>query len=305
MFNTKIIIIVISLLIIVGCDQPSVKDGYFNEVSTVLPLETKYTKLGNQEVTSEEFDSGEENFSKYKIWYPNELVNSFNAYPIVLLVNGTGVPYSKYEPIFEHLASWGFVVIGNNEEWTATGQSASLMLDFITLFNTNPQSVLYNKLNLEKIGISGHSQGGVGAIHAVTNFDNSSKYLSIYTASTTSLSMIESWNIDKSWIYDVSKIEIPYFMVAATGNIDAKTIAPLSSLEENFSKLNNNELTVMARRKNIDHGNTLDYADGYMTAWFRFTLLNDLEAAKVFIGNSPEIQQNSTNWQDVRIKNKD
>ena len=61
----------------------------------------------------------------------------------------------------------------------------------------------------------------------------------------------------------------------------------------------------MARRKNIDHGDMLIYADGYMTAWFRYTLMNDNEALGVFSGASPEIFQNVDNWQDVQSKNLD
>ena len=39
-----------------------------------------------------------------------------------------------------------------------------------------------------------------------------------------------------------------------------------------------------------------------MTAWFRYTLMNDEEASKVFLGDSAEILSNSNNWQDVMIK---
>ena len=49
----------------------------------------------------------------------------------------------------------------------------------------------------------------------------------------------------------------------------------------------------------------LIYADGYMTAWFRYTLMNDNEALGVFSGASPEIFQNVDNWQDVQSKNLD
>lgn len=44
-------------------------------------------------------------------------------------------------------------------------------------------------------------------------------------------------------------------------------------------------------------------ADGYMTAWFRYMLMNDKEAAKVFEGEHAEIITNSENWQDVKRQN--
>lgn len=45
----------------------------------------------------------------------------------------------------------------------------------------------------------------------------------------------------------------------------------------------------------------LHRGDGYMTAWFRYTLLNDVNAGKAFVGTNPEIKHNEQ-WQDVKIK---
>lgn len=283
-------------------NAPMVKAEYYKEVNAAFPLEKKYTKLGEFETSFIEVESksNEEMFDTYKIWYPSELEQNTNKkYPIVVFANGTGVPFSKYSPIFEHLASWGFVVIGNNDSSSWTGLSSSQALKFITDLNYNSKSIFYNKLDTKNIGISGHSQGGVGAINAVTNFTNSNMFTSIYTASATSTILSEALK----WSYDISKIKIPYFMVAGTGKTDAETITPLDSLTENYDNLNNGIPAVMARRSNVDHGNMLAYADGYMTAWFRFTLMNDDDASKVFRGDSPEIVENTTNWQDVLIKN--
>lgn len=302
-----LIFLIIVLLLIIGLiimlrnlAAKPVKSDYFNYVDAWGTLEKKYTNYGEFEVNSIEFTSNEELFTKYKIWYPSELEeNDIKKYPVVLFVNGTGVPYPKYEATFEHLASWGFIVIGNNDENSANGESSSITLNYILSLNNNAESIFFNRLDTKNIGISGHSQGGVGAINAVTNFDNSTMFTSIYTASTTSLELANALN----WNYDVTKITIPYFMVAATGKADAETIAPLDSLIKNYNNLNDNIKAIMSRRKNVDHGDMLLYADGYMTAWFRYTLLNDEEAAKIFCGDSPEILTNSNNWQDIMTKN--
>ena len=275
---------------------------YFNKVTSGGILEEKYRGYGASEVASLEVDSNVELFNKYKIWYPLELENdNGKKYPIVLFANGTGVPYSKYEAIFDHLASWGFVVIGNDDVNSATGESSSITLNYILSLNNNKESIFYDKLDIEHIGISGHSQGGVGAINAVTNFNNSNMFTSIYTASTTSLELANALE----WDYDVTKVSIPYFMVAGTGKVDAETITPLYSLIKNYDSLNDNVKSVMARRKNIDHGDMLIYADSYMTAWFRYTLMNDNDASGVFEGKLPELLQNSDNWQDTHTKNLD
>ena len=307
----KIILIMLVIIFLLICillmmlkylASKPISSTYFNKIITSGVLENKYTGYGEYTVNSLEIDSNEELFNKYKIWYPEEVEEkSDKKYPVVLFVNGTGVPYSKYVATFEHLASWGFIVIGNDDANTATGESSSITLNYILSLNDNKESIFYNKLDIENIGISGHSQGGVGAINAVSNFENSTRFTSIYTASTTSLELANALK----WNYDVSKISIPYFMVAGTGKSDSETIAPLDSLIKNYENLSDNIKSIMARRKNVDHGDMLIYADSYMTAWFRYTLMNDKEASGIFGGDSPEILQNTDNWQDVRIKKLD
>ena len=304
--KTILIIVVIIFLLAIGllmilkniASKP-VKSDYYNYVDSWGMLEKKYTSYGEFEVNSIEFESNEELFDNYKIWYPSKLEeNNSEKYPVVVFVNGTGVPYQKYGATFEHLASWGFVVIGNDDANSASGESSSITLDYILSLNSNEESVFFNKLDITSVGISGHSQGGVGAINAVTEFGNSNIFKSIYTASTTSIELANALE----WNYDVTKISIPYFMVAGTGKVDAETIAPLESMIKNYINLNSDIKAVMARRKNTDHGDMLLNADGYMTAWFRYTLMNDEEASKVFLGDSAEILSNLNNWQDVRVK---
>ncbi|WP_176552617.1 hypothetical protein [Testudinibacter sp. TR-2022] len=43
-------------------------------------------------------------------------------------------------------------------------------------------------------------------------------------------------------------------------------------------------------------------ANGYMTAWFLYTLNNDAQARQVFVGQNAELYRNA-NWQNVRVKN--
>lgn len=294
-----LLLIVIFLLIVMFIGSRPIKRDYYNKVDAVGMIEKKYTNRGEYEVKSIKTNSNEELFKEYKIWYPLELEEKADkTYPVVLLVNGTGVPHKKYGAIFEHLASWGFIAIGNDDANSASGKSSSMMLDYILSLNEDNESIFYGKIDMDNIGISGHSQGGVGAINAVTSFDNSDVFTSIYTASTTSLELAQALE----WNYDVSKIKIPYFKVAATGKSDAELIAPLLSLIDNYNSVGSEQLTIMGRRKNVEHDQMLTHADGYMTAWFRYTLMNDGEAGQAFSGDVPEILNNSDNWQDVQIK---
>lgn len=279
-----------------------VADDYHKKVDASLALEKRYTAFGPQQVKTLESESHQSLFKQYKVWYPTDLEKiPSQPYPIVVFANGSGAVFSKYEPIFRHLASWGFVAIGNDDPSSASGESTVLTLVYILSLNKNPQSVFYKKLDTKRVGVTGHSQGGTGAVHAVTNFDEGKQFTALFTASnaSSSKSISEPPNM---WWYDPTKIRIPFFLVAGTGQVDAKTLAPLGSLTEVFDKLPANVPAVLARRKNADHGDMLKIADGYMTAWFRYTLMKDADAERVFAGRSPEIVANTANWQDVRLK---
>ncbi len=229
---------------------------------------------------------------------------SNKQYPLVVFANGTGVPFQEYSPILKHLASWGFIVIGNDDAWSGNGKSSISSLKFALELNEVSNSPFFNKIDKEKIGISGHSQGGAGAINAVTQYQESRFFSSIFTASTTAIPLIEDMEVD-DWYYHTDEIEIPYFMVAATGQFDSEVVAPISSLNENFDKLSEDLPAIMARRKDVDHAQTLTHADGYMTAWFLYTLTEDEFAREVFEGDNAEIKLNNENWQDIREQNVD
>lgn len=92
------------------------------------------------------------------------------------------------------------------------------------------------------LGIAGYSQGGAGAIRAVTECENSGLYKTIFTGSAAHSYLAQMWGG-----YDASKVSIPWFMTAATGNSDDTGasdatkewlgVAPLSSLVENYNAM--------------------------------------------------------------------
>ena len=71
-------------------------------------------------------------------------------------------------------------------------------------------SILYNKIDITNIGIIGYSQGGAGAIRAVTEFENGKYYKTMFTGSAAYPFLANNMG----WSYDISKVNIPYFMTA-------------------------------------------------------------------------------------------
>lgn len=279
-------------------------------------IETKYTALGSYEVSFAEFNADGTVWEKYEVWYPSEMKNTDCTYPLVVMANGTGVKASQYKEVFKHLASWGFIVIGNEDNNSRTGESSAATLDFILNLNEDKDSNFYRKIDTANIGITGHSQGGVGAINAVTEQSNGTMYKAIWTASTTSKYHANEMNkTDGGWSCNPAKINIPCFMAAGTKDFDAgnmleyseklpegkaQGICPLWWLKECYNAIPDGIDKVIARRTNADHGDMLRCADGYMTAWFMHYLKGDVEAGKAFFGENAEIFSNE-NWQDIKI----
>lgn len=284
---------------------------YYELASPVGEIEKKYTGLGPCDVAYAEFDAGNETYGKYEVWYPAELEESQSTYPLVVMANGTGTPASKYKEVFRHLASWGFIVIGNEDENSRTGSSSEASLNFMLEANEDQESIFYGKVAIDRIGIAGHSQGGVGTLNAVTAQPGGDRYKAMFTASATSSYWGQEQIFGAEWSYDVSKVNIPYFMVAGTGLFDAgrteditptegQGICPLWSMQENYAAVCGAAAKVMARRVDADHSDMLRQADGYMTAWFMWLLQEDEYAAGAFTGSAPELLDNEL-WQDQQI----
>ena len=304
-----VIAAVVAALVIKGlieAKKTSVKDDYYTEFSSFASLEQKYSQLGTYEVSSFDDPSDNETIKKVRFWYPSELENSDKKYPVIVVVNASGTPAFKYEPWFKRLASWGFIVVGNEDPQAGTGESTSIMLDY--LLNLPKDHRLNDRFDKENIGIVGFSQGGAGALAAVTMYDNGTAYKTIFTGSAAYPFLAGNMG----WNYDVSKIKIPYFMAAGPGATDDKGVAditkeyagvaPLASLIENYETISDDVLKVRARATGAEHEDMLARSDGYMTAWMLWQLCGKEEADSVFTGEDAEILHNN-NWQDVE-KNK-
>ncbi len=299
--KTILIILIVVLLLGGGIfayatAKQNLPNDYYNKYESTKIVESTYRVMGKSEVEHKEVKANK-HLKKYVIFYPKELETDYQSYPVVVMVNGVLESAKRFKPIFKHLASWGFIVIGNEDGNTASGDSAIQTLLYIIEENSNPKSVFYKKVDLSKIGIAGHGEGGIGAINAVTS-KQGHHLKSLFTLSTTS----ENIAYDLHWNYDVSGVKIPYFLVASVG-VEDEIIKPLSELQAHYNDISDSVFKVMARRVDADHDDMVVVADAYMTAWFRYTLMGDKGAAKAFIGEEPEIEYNP-NWQDVQI-NKD
>lgn len=300
-----VIAVILVLLIIKGkIDErrPYLTDNYYEDFISDSSLEMKYSQRGGFETEYAEFDSDNKNIKTIRVWYPKELEGTSKTYPMIIVVNASGTRALNYKPYFDRLASWGFIVVGNDDPQTGTGETASQTLDF--MLSLGSDYVLSGRIDREIIGIVGYSQGGAGALAAVTEYDNGTAYKTIFTGSAA----YPVLSNNMGWKYDVAKISIPYFMTAGTGTSDDAGVedasrefagvAPLSSLIENYNSISGDQIKIRARAVGAEHEDMLARTDGYMTAWMLYQLYGDEEAEQAFLGEDAEILCNA-NWQDI------
>lgn len=281
--------------------QPLVAEGYYQATVSGGELERLYTGRGKYELSKLVFDETDDAMGSIYVWMPQSEAPS--PRPIIIIVNGSNAIASRCEPFFERLASWGFVVVGNDDPMAGHGDSTSRMLDFLLAAAEDAEHPLYGLIDISKIGIAGYSQGGAGALRAATEFANSYRYTTLFTCSAAS--QLLSQNL--GWAYDPAKVQIPYFMVAGTGMSDAGDgknggwvgVTLLTSLEENYLAMPDDIDRVMSRRIGAEHEDMMACSDAYLTAWMLYRLYGDEQAAKVFVGDTAEIRHNEL-WQDVK-----
>lgn len=307
-------IAVIAVIKSLGKMAKEKNERYYEYMDPVGVIEAKYTPMGSSEVSTIEFKSENTQIGKFVIYYPTELEKETKKLPVVLWANGTGSKADTYTSFLTHLSTWGFIVVSDDDENTRTGESLNAGIDLLIKENNDPDSVLYQKIDLDNIGIGGHSQGGPAVFNMASIQPHANMIKAVYAVSATSSYHTKVFG--DGWEYDISKVIVPTMLTAGTQTFDAGTatsaeqesdekagimqgICPLWSLEENFNLLPDVD-KVFVRKKNVDHGDSHLQFDAYMTAWFLWQLQGDEEAAKVFIGNAPELLGNPM-YQDQKI----
>ncbi|MBR2259783.1 MAG: alpha/beta hydrolase [Clostridia bacterium] len=308
-----IVVLVIVVIAALGRMAKDKNEKYYEYTSPVGVIEKKYTPMGSSEVTSIEFKSDNAQIGRFVIHYPTELEKETRKFPVVLWANGTGSKSDTYTSFLTHLSSWGFIVVSNDDENTRTGESLNAGIDLLIKENDNPNIVLYQKIDLDNLGIGGHSQGGPAVFNMATVQLHADMIKTVYAVSATSSYHTKVYK--DGWEYDISKVNVPTLLTAGTQAFDAGTatsagqesdekagilqgICPLWSLEENFGLLPDID-KVYVRKTNVDHGDSHLQFDAYMTAWFRFYLMSDEDAGTAFFGESPELSTND-HYQDFK-----
>lgn len=302
----KIIVIALLFLILAAFvtlrylgSRPAAPNDYQQSVETGSEAEAKYMANGSFEVSIYE-EPVLQVFKKYVIYYPSDLETSDRQYPVIVICNGSGTPTSKYPAVPKHYASWGFIVIGTEEENAWNGFGAEMSVRHLERLNHDRQTqegkpnLFYQKIDLSRVGIVGHSQGGVGVLNAITAQQHKDTYKAAVSLSPTNKELAH--NLE--WDYDASLVDIPIMLVAGEGGGDDWVVTG-EQLESIYDDVAGNK--IMLRRKNTVHNEVLYAVNGYVTAWFMWQLQDDKEAQDVFSGTAPDVLHNPL-YQDQNLE---
>ena len=288
-------IVVLALIVLIAAllfwlsKRPFVPNNYTETVETGGALEAKYLAMGPYEVRQTTAEAPED-WKEFVAYYPAELADSGDQWPAVVFVNGTGVYASKYPALFRHLASWGFLVLGSEDPGTFSGDSTDAALAWLLEENEDPDSLFYQRVDTDHLGLSGHSQGGVGVFNAISGQPHGGLFACAVSLSPTQ----EDWAAALNIPYDPSGTAIPTLVLAGTSN---DVITP-EGVEALYYKLGGPK--AMALRTGTGHGEMLYSGDGYVTAWLMYWLRGDREAGGAFFGPEAELLRNPL-WQGAAV----
>ena len=283
-------IAVIIVLLKYAAGRPAAPTDYQRNVETGGEIEAAYLAGGSFEVSVYE-EPVLQVFKKYVIYYPAELETSEKQYPVIVICNGSGTPISKYPAVPKHYASWGFIVIGTEEEHAWNGFGAEMSVRHLQRLNDNEQieegkaNIFYQKIDLSNVGIVGHSQGGVGVLNAITAQPHKDTYKAAVSLSPTNKELAHALE----WDYDATLVNVPILLISGAGGGDDWVVTG-EQLKSIYSDIP--AYKIMARRNNTIHNEVLYAPDGYVTAWFMWQLQGDQNAAKAFAGDGAELLVN-------------
>ena len=99
--------------------------------------------------------------------YPEQLSND-KKHAVVLWGPGGGTEPGAYGGIIHRLASHGFIVVATSDSPDGTGRGKPA-LDWLAKKNNDPNDPLYQKIDMTKVGCSGHSMGGLQSEQMLIN----------------------------------------------------------------------------------------------------------------------------------------
>jgi hypothetical protein len=222
--------------------------------------------------------------SLYTIFHP-ACMKDGETYPVITWANGTCGETQGYAPLLATVASYGFVIFASNSTWTATAPTDKVQLralDYAQYLNALPSSMFYHKLNLDKIGAMGHSQGSQATANASS--DPRIKALMFFSGGTSNNEPFVYISADR----DIGGTTTPGSLADASAAATQPGAWVYYHQVLETGGTSTGHLVLMEQP---------DRVVGMTTAWWQWRLNGDLTAKKMFIGASCGLCNQATEFE--------
>lgn len=218
------------------------------------------------------------------VFFPEEMLENNEKYPVVVWANGTFCPPAMYYDLLSQISEGGYIVVTNTDLFCGNGVSQSLSVDFIINESIDPDSIFYDKVDTEHIGSAGHSQGGKSAVNSALRDSRIACVFNI--AGNTSL-------------FESRALQVPTFFLAGSSDV---LIYPTLWVRPAYNVCK--APAVYGNIANADHFlccNSPSIYSEYAINWFDAFLKNDEEAKAVFRSGGKLFTD--SRWKEVSSKN--
>ncbi|MCE7001231.1 acetylxylan esterase [Kibdelosporangium philippinense] len=216
----------------------------------------------------------------HTIYRPSPLTQ---RHPVIIWGNGTGAAPSLYAGLLQHWASYGFIVAAANTPNSGSGKEMLAGITYLTAEDSRPGSLYFGHVDLNRIGASGHSQGGGGAI-----------------AAGADPRIRTTVPIQPGPLGGIEALHSPMFILS--GQLDV-VVLPLLLVLPRYNAATHIP-AVYGELAGATHTTPTGNGGGYRgatTAWFRLWLADDPQARSEFLGSDTTCGLcTSPAWSDVR-----
>lgn len=115
-------------------------------------------------------DTHDLNLALYTIYYPGNMPEG-EKFPLITWANGTCAMPEGYGTLLRYIASHGYIVVAANSRYTQSGTPLPQIkgIDFMLAANADATSKYYKRIDTDKIGAAGHSQGSAATVTAASD----------------------------------------------------------------------------------------------------------------------------------------
>lgn len=218
------------------------------------------------------------------VYYPDNISVVSKPYPVIAWANGTMVTSGFYDKLLIEIAMGGYIVVACDESMSADGKAQIASIDFILSKNNDKNDIFYNKIDTNKIGVIGHSQGGRSSVNAAQMDSRIDCVISIAGS-----------NFD----YEVEGLKTPTLFFAGTNDMivsPKQWIEPAYEIAKGptvYASLNDGIHTTCSTNPEKYSVYIIDWLDGW--------LKNDSSALNTF-KDGGKLSKDSA-WVDFKCKN--